>query len=361
MEAGNGPEKQNRDHAKDVPLAHPLLQHEYEKRGGAGTVFVITPRRLSIIASRVAKSKPELSWSVNEWGKVSYLDGLVTKLRGDAVEEEDQTRSSSKPKPQVDATSIDDGRQVFPAISDAVAGSVSSRLEKARDLDPAELDALLDGWISEVLSGKLKPYLFGRLLASIQGNNSIAAVGVSLAKVREQISNEDNAEIFYGLGVTLYFDANATLRPTPSNELGAIFLELCREPLFSEGLSTLKSALLEAGLPTTFVPGSTDKVRFEIESTGSNPKTITELRIDGSVVTEMPPEATGRAIANYFQGRVGGIAAEELISLVGQLYLIAPSRIANTYGKRKFAIRPEMGLVELDFLSPEGFQLPSED
>ena len=361
VEAGNGPEKQNRDHAKDVPLAHPLLQHEYEKRGGSGKVYVVTPRRLSIIASKVACSKPELAWAVDEWGKVSYLDGLVAGLQRAAGEEGGRSVSPGKAAAQVQAPSVVKEFGAYPAVSDVLAGSIASRLEKARDLGLAELDKLLDEWLSEVLSDNLKPHLFGRLLASIQGANSVAAVGASLAKAREHFSDEGNARILFGFGVALYFQPDATLRARPSSKLGEIFLELCRDPIFSEGLSILASALREDDLAETFIPGNTGGVSFEIMSSGSNPKMLTELRIDGNVVTQTVSKTAGKTLTDYLQGRASNATADDLIALVSQFFLIDRARMTHSYGKRKFAIRPEMGFVELDFLSPEGFQLPSED
>ena len=361
VDAGKGPERQNRVHAKDVPLAHPLLQHEYEKRGGSGTVFVITPRRLSIIASKAASSKPELSWSVDEWGKVSYLDGPAAGLQVQDTKDGDRPTLHGEREPLVPALSEADTTSTFPSVNDVLDGSITSRVEKARGLSLTELVELLDAWLSEVLKGVLRPHQFGRLLASITGENTIAAIGTALAKTRARASNQDNAKVHFGLGVALYFQQNATLRSRPSIELGEIFLDLCREPGFSEGLAILAAALREAGLAETFVPGNSDRVSFEITSTGSNPKTLTELRIDGNVVTQAMPENAETAISDYLNGQGSTATADQLIAIAGRLFLIDPDRMTNSYGKRKFAIRPEMGFVEIDFLSPEGFELPSED
>lgn len=361
VDAGNGPERQNRDHAKDVPLAHPLLQHEYEKRGGSGTVFVITPRRLSIIASKVASSKPELSWSVDEWGKVSYLDGPAAGLQIEGARDGGSPAPRGEGEPRVPAPTAADTTPTFPKVNDVLDGSIASRIEKARGLSLTELVELLDAWLSEVLLGTLRPHQFGRLLASITGENAIAAIGTALAKTREQASDQDNAKVHFGLGVALYFQQNATLRARPSSELGEIFLDLCREPGFSEGLAILADALREAGLAETFVPGNSDRVSFEITSTGSNPKTLTELRIDGNVVTQAVSENAGTAILDHLNGQGSTATADQLIAIAGRLFVIEPDRMTNSYGKHKFAIRPEMGFVEIDFQSPEGFELPSED
>ena len=361
VDAGNGPERQNRDHAKDVPLAHPLLQHEYEKRGGSGTVFVITPRRLSIIASKVASSKPELSWSVDEWGKVSYLDGPAAGLQIEGAKDGGSPAPGGEGEPRAPAPTAAGTTPTFPKVNDVLDGSIASRIEKARGLSLTELVELLDAWLSEVLSGTLRPHQFGRLLASITGENAITAIGTALAKTREQASNQDNAKVLFGLGVALYFKQNATLRARPSTELGEIFLDLCREPAFSEGLAILADALREAGLAETFVPGNSDRVSFEITSTGTNPRTLTELRIDGNVVTQAVSENAGTAILDHLNGQGSTATADQLIAIAGRLFVIEPDRMTNSYGKHKFAIRPEMGFVEIDFLSPEGFELPSED
>jgi len=194
VDAGNGPERQNRDHAKDVPLAHPLLQHEYEKRGGSGTAFVITPRRLSIIASKVASSKPELSWSVDEWGKVSYLDGPAAGLQIEGAKDGGSPAPGGEGEPRAPAPTAAGTTPTFPKVNDVLDGSIASRIEKARGLSLTELVELLDAWLSEVLSGTLRPHQFGRLLASITGENAITAIGTALAKTREQASNRSCRE-----------------------------------------------------------------------------------------------------------------------------------------------------------------------
>ena len=111
----------------------------------------------------------------------------------------------------------------------------------------------------------------------------------------------------------------------------------------------------------TFVPGNSDRVSFEITSTGTNPRTLTELRIDGNVVTQAVSENAGTAILDHLNGQGSTATADQLIAIAGRLFVIEPDRMTNSYGKHKFAIRPEMGFVEIDFLSPEGFELPSED
>jgi hypothetical protein len=361
VDAGNGPERQNRNHAKDVPLAHPLLQHEYEKRGGSGTVFVVTPRRLSIIASKVANSKPELSWNVDAWGKVSYLDGPAAGLHIADAEGRGRRALISGGERQAPTSSAIDRTSAFPSVGEVLTGSITSRVEKARGLNLTELVVLLDAWLSEVLSGTLRPHQFGRLLASIAGENAVAAIGTALSKTREQISNQDNTKVHFGLGVALYFQQDGALRARPSTELGEIFFDLCREPDFSEGLAILATALREAGLAETFIPGNSKTVSFEIETIGSNPKTLMELRIDGAVVTQTVCEDAETRILDCLNDEATTASAEQLIAISGRIFLIDPDRMTNSYGKRKFVIRPEMGFVELDFKSPEGFQLPSED
>lgn len=361
INSGKGPKKQDRDHAKDVPLTHPLLQHEYKKRGGSGSIFVVTPRRLSIIASKAVKAKPDLSLKVDEWGKVSYLSGIFAELLNATVEDEGSRTPSIDDTSLSQAAANRNATRAFPTVDDVFAGSVSARLEKVQGLDHSASAAVLDGWLSEVVSGDLQPHFFGRLLASIPEQNAIPVVGTTLTKAQIQVSEEDNARIFFGLGVALYFGSNKTLHATPSNQLGGVFLERCRDPFFSYGLSTLVSALREVGLAETFIPGSQSKVFFEVESSGSNPKTLTELRIDGNVVTQTLVDKTGKTIADYIQDERNIATAEQLKLLVCRLYIIDPERMTNPSGKREFLVRTEMGLVELDLLSPEGFQLPFED
>lgn len=361
IEVGNRREKDRKEQPKDVPLVHPLLQHEYKKRGGSGSIFVVTPRRLSIIASRAMKAKPGLSLKVDEWGKVSYLGGIFAELLNATVEDEEGTT------PSIDDTSLsqdaDNGNatQAFPTVDDVFAGSVSTRLERVQGLDHAASAAVLDSWLAEVVSGNLKPHIFGRLLASVSAQNTIPVVGATLVKAMIQVSEEDNARILFGLGVALYFDSNKNLHAMPSHQLAGVFLERCLDPFFSHGLSTLVSALREVGLAETFIPGSPSKVLFEVESSGSNPKTLTELRIDGNVVTQTVVDKTGTKITDYIQDERNIVTAEQLKLLVCRLYIIEPERMINASGKREYLTRPEMGLVELDLLSPEGFQLPSED
>lgn len=361
VEAGKGPENQDRNYAKDVPLVHPLLQHEYEKRGGPGSVFAVTPRRLSIIAFRAVKAKPDLSLKVDEWVKISYLGGLFANLLNAPVQDGDSKVPSGNGTSLSPATTNRNGTGTFPTVDDVFAGSVSARNEKVQGLDHAALVAVLDGWLSEVVSRDLQPHFFGRLLASIPAQNTIPVVGTILMKAQIQVSEEDNARIFFGLGVALYFVSNKTLHATPSNQLGGVFLERCGDPFFSHGLSTLVSALKEVGLAETFIPGSSSKVLFEVESSGSNPKTLTELRIDGNVVTQTVVDKTGKKIADYIQDEKNIATAEQLKLLVCRLYIIDPERMTNPSGTREFLVRPEMGLVELDLLNPEGFQLPFED
>lgn len=361
VKVGNRQEKQNRDQAKDVPLVHPLLQHEYKKRGGPGSVFVVTPRRLSIIASKAVKAKPSLSLKVDEWGKISYLGGLVADLLN-ATDEDGECKTPSSDDASLSQAVANRNRtRAFPTVDDVWAGSVSVRLEQVQDLDHTASTTVLDGWLSEVASGELQPHILGRLLASVPAQNTIPAVSATLTKARARVSDEANAKIYFGLGVALYFSPDRTLRAMPSNQLGGVFLERCLDPLFSHGLSTLVSELKEAGLAETFIPGSPSNVSFEVESSGSNPKTLTELRIDGNVVTQTVVDKTGKAITDYIQDERSTATAEQLKLLVCKLYIINPERMTNPSGKRKFLLRPEMGLVELDLLSPEGFQLPSED
>ena len=361
VDGGSGPVKQNRRQANDVPLAHPLLQHEYEKRGGSGSVFVVTPRRLSIIAFKALKAKKNFSLKVDEWGKISYLSRPVTDLPSTTVEDEENKTPSDNDTSLSQAAANRSGTQAFPTMDDVFACSVSTRLKKVRGLDHEALATVLSDWLSEVASGKLQPHLLGRLLASIPTQHTIPSIGATLVKARNLVSGEDNARIFFGLGVALYFCSNTVLRAKPSNQLGEVFLELCLEPFFSHGLSILVSALGEVGLAERFIPGSSSKVSFEIESSGSNLKTLTDIRIDGNVVTQTVADEAGKTIIDYIQNKNDTATAEQLRLLVSRLYIIDPKRMANKFGKRKFLIRPEMGLVGLDLLSPEGFQLPSED
>ena len=360
IENGSGPEKQNRDHANDVPLPHPLLQHEYEKRGAPGTVFVVTPRRLSIMAAKAARKKPELDLVLDEWGKVSYLDGLVARKLSELADETDQALETMSSTP-VQTAVVHQKYGDFPSIDEVFVGSIASRLESARELDHSELDSLLADWLAEVVSNKLQPHILGRLLASVPARSSIPAIGATLAEARARLSGEDNARVFFGFGAALYFSSSSNLRASPSRDLGEIFLGLCSETLFSQGLSKLASALRSSGLSETFNPGSSAKVSLEIESSGSSLRTLVELRIDGNVVTQPISDESEVPISDYFQGINSSVSAEQLKLLVSRLYIIAPDRLSNSSGKRKFDIRPEMGLVGLDFKSPEGLQLPSED
>lgn len=361
VKSGNELKKQNRDHAIDVPLAHPLLQHEYKKGGGSGSVFVVTPHRLSIIAFRAVKAKPDLSLKVDEWVKISYLSDLFADLVSASIEDKDSNTSSSNDTSPTQAAATRRRTQAFPTVDDVFARPVSARLEKVQGLDHAALAAVLDDWLSEVASGKLQPYILGRLLASTPAQNNLPAVGATLTKARKRVSDEVNARIFFGLGAALYFGSNTTLRAKPSSQVGEVFLELCLEPVFSDSVSKLASALKEAGLAERFIPGSRSKVSFEIEASGSKPKTLNGMRIDGNVVTQTVGDKTGMTIADYIQNKTNTTTAEQLVSLVSRLYIIDPKRMTNPFGKNKFRIRPEMGLVELDFLSPDGFQLPYED
>ena len=361
VEVGNRRKKDKKEQPKDVPLVHPLLQHEYKKRGGAGSVFVVTPRRLSIIASKSMNAKPGLSLKVDEWVKISYLGRIFADLLNTPIEDGDGKIPSSNGTSLSQAAANRDTTRAFPTVDDVFAGSVSTRLEKVQDLDNAASAAVLDSWLPEVVSGNLQPHIFGRLLASIPAQNIIQVVSSTLTKAQIQVSAEDNARILFGLGVALYFGSNKTLHAMPSNQLGGVFLERCLDPFFSHGLSTLVSALKEIGLAKTFIPGSPSKVLFEVESSGSNPKILTELRIDGNVVTQTVADKTGKTITDYIQDERNMATAEQLKLLVCKLYIIDPERMNNPSGKREFLIRPEMGLVELDLLSPEGFQLPSED
>ena len=361
VEDTNGRKRSDKKRAKDVPLAHPLLQHEYKKRGGSGAVFVVTPRRLSIIASKVARSKPEFSGTINEWRKVSYHDGLAKGFHGAVGRDGGRSGSAETVEPQVQTPSVAKEFGAFPEVNDVLTRSISSRLKKARDLGLEELDNLLDKWLSEVQSNQLKPHLFGRLLASLQRTESIAVVGNYLAKTREQFSDECSARIHFGFGVALYFQQIETLRTSPSQKLGEIFLKLCQSPFFAEGLSILAEALRKADLAGTFIPGSTESVSLEITSSGSNSKTLTELRIDRNVVTQTVSKTAGKRLIDYLRDGATTASADELIALVGQLFLIDRNRMTHSYGDHKFEIRPEMGFVELDFSSPQGFQIPFED
>lgn len=361
VETSEGSKKQDRNHAKDVPLAHPLLQHEYKKRGGSGTIFIITPRRLSVIADKAVKAKPDHSLKVNEWIKISYPGGLSANLLNALVEDGDSKVPSSNVTSLSQAAANRNGVRTFPTVDDVLVGSVSARLERVRNLDYTASTAVLDNWLFEVASGDLQPHIFGRLLASIVVQNTSLVVGAILKKAETQVSEEDNARIFFGLGVAMYFCSNKTLRAMPSNQLGIVFLGRCLDPIFSHALSTLVSALKEAGLAETFIPGSRSKVLFEVESSGSNPSTLTELRIDGNVVTQTVVDETGKTITDHIQSERNTATAEQLKLLVCRLYIIDPERMTNPSGKRQFRIRPEMGLVELDLPSPKGFQLPSED
>ena len=361
VEINNKRKKLTRDQAKNVPLPHPLLQHEYKRRGGSGSVFVVTPRRLGIIASKALKDKSGASLNVDEWEKISNLCGLLSDLRSATVENEDSmTLSTNDTSPSQAATPLNE-TLAFPTVDDVFDGSVSSRLEKVQDLDDAASATILDGWLSEVASNRLQPHIFGRLLASIPTENIISVVNATIMKAQIQISEEDNARILFGLGVSLYFGSNKTLRATPSDQLGEVFLERCLDPFFSHGLLKLVSALKEARLAETFIPGSPSKVLFEIESSGSNPKKLTELRIDRNVVTQGGADNAGKTITDYIQDERNTATAEQLKMLVCKRYIIDPERMTNPSGQREFLLRPKMGLVDLDLLSPEGFQLPSED
>ena len=361
VEGANGRKRSDKNRAEDVPLAHPLLQHEYKKRGGSGAVFVVTPRRLSIIASIVARSKPEFSGTISEWRKVSYHDWLAKSFHGAVGEDEGRSGSPETAEPQVQTPTVAKEFGTFPAVNDVFTGSISSRLKKTRDLGLEELNKLLDKWLSEVQSNRLKPHLFGRLLASHQRIESITVVGTYLAKARQQFSDECNARIHFGFGVALYFQQIETLRVSPSKELGEIFLKLCQSPFFAEGLSILAEALRKAGLAETFIPGSKGDVSFDITSSGSSGNTLTDLRIDGTVVTQTVSKTAGKRLVDYLRDGATTASADELIALVGQLFLIDRNRIKHSYKKSKFEILPEMGFVELDFSSPQGFQFPFED
>ena len=365
IEADNGPEKPNRDHAKDVPLAHPLLQHEYEKRGATGGVFVISPRRLSIIATKVIKEQADPTLSVDEWGRVSYLDGLVANLTNtETMPNEDRAAVSSGLTVSSNATAQPTSANITHdalSIDEVFEGSNSNRLDSIRSQKLGDLESIWDKWLDEVRSGKLAPLAFGRLLGSTTDQSAIPAIGAVLARALAKLSSGANVRVLFGMGAALYFSKADTLRSSPSNKLGELFLALSSEAFFAEGLASLTSALKAAGMNTTFLPGSIEKVGLEIISSGSSPKTVTEIRIDGQVVTQDSVQEPDNTIETLLRASGRTVSGAQLQTLVCNTYIIEPDRMANPYDKRKFHIRPEMGLVRLDHTNPEGFVLPTED
>lgn len=377
--------KSDRELELEVVLPHPMLCHEFERRGGA-TFFLAHPAALSGVVEAIQKKGGQPS-TVTAWRAASLRPDVLEKLLAQAAQEEKKLqamRARANPSPGAQRASTQSASVPLPtaqlvlladlatiAASDVMRGSVSQSVQAFIAAGAPDRDELLLSWRSSVNEGTLLATRLGRILCGVASEASgmeVAQIPAALETLQRHLPRFAD-HLLLGALCTAFFDDEGQLLQRPKSTLAAVLLPMEDTTSSSAAFSALQRMLgdLSASLP--YVPGSKQKIKvlFTASSaTTSQPAMLQDLRLGGQAVFV---DGLSKGHPRCLSVLLGEPQSHQckvalLLGLLSREYLVPLARLdASGISESKLiSWRPGAGLLPIDTNAPGGVgELDDED
>jgi len=372
----------------EVDLPHPLLGHEFERRGG-GRFFLVHPAALSRVVADMelranAKSKTAA------WRGASLRPDVAAKLEAraaqDAKRKESKAARPKTPAPTPDGTSgalPRGGGTLSPATGPAPAdpvmpahmpavrvdltgldpaqvmkGSVAAEARAYRLADDDERTSLLNGWRQDVVNGTLSASKMGRIICSAGLQEAdglgVAEIPALLDTLRKYIPDHSEAMLLGAL-CSAYFDEHGEALKRPKAALATVLLCFEQSSWAAPAFTALATFLTKVGASLPYVPGSREKVEVKVDmekGTSTQPPMLTGVCVGGHDVLDddVSNEEHPRRLS-----KMTGVTEDQkckpgtLLALISREYLV-PRELIMPVGlaDKDFSWRSDAGLRPMD-------------
>lgn len=391
--------KPDADLGFEVDLPHPLLGHEFERKGG-GTFFLVHPGALSRVVEDM-EVKANIQSKTAAWRGASLRPDVLEKLENRAAQEarrQAKAAGRSNPPPTPSAV-VAAGHSASPAAAPvqppspgiaAVAvpastpkvdlgsleathvmkGAISAEAGAYRLADADQRATLLDGWCKDVRSGSFSASRLGRIIcaASLQeaGGRGVAQVPALLETLRRMVP--DHAEpMLLGALCSAFFDEQGGVRKRPQTTLATVLLSLEQIPWAVSAFAALAALLTRAGASLPYIPGSRSKVKVKVDlekATTSQPPMLLRVLVGGhDVLADVSDDEHPRRLSTILS-----VADDQkckpstLVALISREYIVPRDLIdASGLGDKDFSWRSDAGLCPMDTSGSGGIGLIEDE
>lgn len=370
--------KPSRELELDVALPHPLLCHEFERRGGA-SLFLVHPAALSGVVEAMQQEKGSPP-TIASWRAASLRPDVLEKLLAHAAQAEKRLQSmkakaskpSATPSGAVPAAVTPAAAQppgppksnlteVLPL--DVMKGSIAKEVKEFVHADADARGSLLEQWQLSVASGAMAPTRFGRILGAVAGE----ARGLELAQLPALLETvhrmlpELGAHVLLGAHCAAFFDNSGQALQLPRVALAGLLLDLEGATWSDIAFAALRQMLKAVGVTLPYEPGSKQKVKVVANvsaSTKSQPAVLQDLRLGGQsvLVDGLSANHPRRLSVLLGDAQLHQCKGPLLQGLIAREYLIPLDRLEQmelSDGK-PISWRPDAGLLPLDTSAPKG-------
>ena len=379
--------KSDRELELDVALPHPLLGHEFERRGGAA-FFLVHPAALSGIVEAMQK-KGGLPPTVAAWRAASLRPDVLEKLLAQAVQDEKKaqamkakatTPSAAQPAPAQPTSAPPPSSQpvVLPksdlgtiSAHDVMRGPIAQNVKDFADAGPDGRDGLLERWQHSVTEGTLPATRLGRILCGVASEAS----GLELAQVPAALETLQRLlptfadQLLLGALCAAFFDETGQPLQQPRITLAGVLLPLEDTASSDAAFIALRRMLDDLGASLPYAPASKQKVKVTCTvspATTSQPAMLQDLRLEGQAVLvdglaiDHPRRLSvllGTPQSHQCKGAL-------LLGLLSREYLVPLARLEPTglSDGKTISWRSDAGLLPIDTNAPKGIgELNEED
>ncbi len=358
------PIKSNRELDMDVSLPHPLLQHEFRRRCGAGRVFVTHPAFLSTVldlASRRAGTGPAVPAWVSATRKPHLVAQIESRLQPFSNPAPPPVPPGAPP-PQTAATPPTRHQTDWEILTvrDLTGGSVTSIVSGIVQGLPGDRATEQESLIRELVEGARSAVDLGAIFAELIVARA-PGWPETLPMVLEGIfdrSPDDTPRIMAALLVAALFDRYGELRAQPRKDVLRAALALELDARFSGAFGAFRRLVQDAGAALPYFPGSRAMVAYSLDlGPAPAPLRLQAVRLASeSVMIDDLPSGSDRSLSTLL-GRPPerGCSGEELRLLVAKEYLIPPDRLSSESDKKRLTWTDGAGLKPLDAQGDGGF------
>ncbi|MBS0418673.1 MAG: hypothetical protein JSR66_13250 [Proteobacteria bacterium] len=356
---------QNPDHdtSLDVSLPHPLLVHDFAKRGGGGRLYVATPAFLATALHRDARKSGRVS-GVQHWLAASHRPEFLTRLiedeKGPASKDQGPgsppgSASNVAPPSPLPPSANSDEALKGETSSSVMGANIGEEVRQLRDALPQEQMALIEGLTQQLLSGGLSAFAFGRVLAQISLERVIGwpdQIPALLEMLAPRVPGPMLNGITLAVITSIYFDRYGEPLGRPMASLGAVCLSLESNPGLEPAFRCLARFLAEADVKLPYVPGgSARSVKYTVDAiAGGTPRVLRDVRIGQLPVLadSLSASSARRLTAVFGRSETDGCTGQELRSLLAREYLIPLGALSTQYDQTRYTWSADRGLVVMD-------------
>lgn len=379
--------KSDRELELDVALPHPLLSHEFERRGGSA-FFLVHPAALSGIAEGMQKNAG-LPPTVVAWRAASLRPDVLEKLLAQAAQDEKKAQAmkakattpfaaqptaaqpTSAPAPSSQPAVPQKSDLGALSARDVMRGSIAQSIKDFVDAGPDGRDELLGRWQHSVTEGTLPATRLGRILCGVASE----ANGLELAQVPAALEALQRLlprfadQLLLGALCAAFFDETGRSLQQPRITLARVLLPLEDMASSDAAFVALRRMLDDLGVSLPYPPGSKQKIKVACTvspATSSQPAILQELRLGGQVVlvdglTIDHPRRLSVLLGTTQSHQCKGAL---LLGLLSREYLVPVARLepSGLSDGKAISWRPDAGLLPIDTNAPEGIgELNDED